>query len=105
MVRVQLVKLIIHDLLVYSFHVYRWLIKLLSMLDRWIKNFDWSGDKGSFLGCFAANLREVTVYEAKLTDLILAMEFSAQFSWRMIWLVTDSSSAVLAFKNQDLIPF
>jgi len=57
------------------------------------------------LCCFPANLGEVTVYEVEHTDLTLAMEFAAQFGWSMIWLETDSLSVVLAFKNQDLIPF
>ena len=42
--RVQLVKSIVHGMLVYSFHIYRWPIRLLKMLDRWIKQFIWSGD-------------------------------------------------------------
>ena len=35
--RVQLVKSIIHGMLVYSFHVYLWPRKLPKALDRWIK--------------------------------------------------------------------
>jgi hypothetical protein len=31
-------------MLVYSFHIYRWPARLLHMLDKLIKNFDWSGD-------------------------------------------------------------
>jgi len=42
--RVQLVKSIVHGMLVYFFHIYRWPVRLLQMLDRWIKNFVWSGD-------------------------------------------------------------
>jgi hypothetical protein len=42
--QVQLVKLIVHGMLVYSFHIYCWSIRLLKMLDRWIKKFNWSGD-------------------------------------------------------------
>jgi len=42
--RVQLVKSIIHGMLVYSFHVYMWPKRLLRMLDTWLKNFIWSGD-------------------------------------------------------------
>lgn len=41
---VHLVKSIIHGMLVYSFHIYRWLIKLLLLLDIWITNFIWSCD-------------------------------------------------------------
>ena len=42
--RVQLVKSIIHGMLVYSFHIYLWPRRLLRLLDSWIKNFIWSGD-------------------------------------------------------------
>jgi len=37
--RVQLVKSIVHGMLVYSFHIYRWPARLLKMLDKWIKKF------------------------------------------------------------------
>jgi len=37
---VQLVKSIIHRMLVYSFHIYLWLVELLNLLDCWIKNFN-----------------------------------------------------------------
>jgi len=42
--RVQVVKSIIHGMLVYSFHIYMRLRRLLHQLDSWIKNFIWSGD-------------------------------------------------------------
>jgi len=42
--RVQLVKSIIHGMLVYSFHVYFWPRRLLRLLDSWLKKFIWSGD-------------------------------------------------------------
>jgi hypothetical protein len=42
--RVQLVKSIIHGMLVYSFHVYLWPRRLLRLLDSWIIFFIWSGD-------------------------------------------------------------
>jgi len=42
--RIQLVKSIIHGMLVYSFHVYMWPCHLLKLLDSWLKNFIWSGD-------------------------------------------------------------
>jgi len=42
--RIQLVKSIIHGMLVYSFHVYMWPRRLLCLLDSWIKNYIWSGD-------------------------------------------------------------
>lgn len=42
--RVQLVKSIIHGVLLYSFRVYYWPISFLKSLDRCIRNFIWSGD-------------------------------------------------------------
>jgi hypothetical protein len=42
--RVQLVRVVIHGMLVYSFHVYTWPKALLKQMDRWILNFIWSGD-------------------------------------------------------------
>jgi hypothetical protein len=42
--RVQLVKSVIHGMLVYSFHIYSWPRTLIKTLDMWIRNFIWSGD-------------------------------------------------------------
>lgn len=48
---VQLVKSIIHGMLVYSFHVYIWPRRLLRLLDSWIKKI--YGAMMSFLTKFA----------------------------------------------------
>lgn len=42
--RVQLVKSVIHGMLLYSFQIYPWPVSLLSTIDTWIRNFIWSGD-------------------------------------------------------------
>ncbi|CAJ2645555.1 unnamed protein product [Trifolium pratense] len=42
--RVQIVKSIIHGMLIYSFMIYAWPISLLKDVDRWIRNFIWSGN-------------------------------------------------------------
>jgi len=60
--------------------------------------------RGSFMGAFACNLGEMSVYETEITGLIMAMEFAAQNNWTRLWLESDSSSAVNAFKNHSLIP-
>jgi len=59
---------------------------------------------GAFLGGFSSNLGEGTVLEAELTGLMLAMEFAASHNWSMLWLESDSSCAVHAFKNHSAIP-
>ena len=61
--------------------------------------------RGTFMGCFASNLGAISVFEAELQGIIIALENAARFNWKNIWVESDSSSAVLAFKNSDLIPF
>lgn len=42
--RVQLVRSVVHGMLLHSFMIYPWPFRLIKMLDRYIKNFIWSGD-------------------------------------------------------------
>jgi len=60
--------------------------------------------RGTFLGCFASNIGRLSVFEAELMGLIIAMESAASNSWDRLWLECDSSSVVDAFKNHSLIP-
>jgi len=59
---------------------------------------------GAFLGGFSSNLGLQTVFEAELTGLMLAIEYAASHNWSRLWLESDSSCAVLAFKNHAAIP-
>ncbi|XP_045822398.1 uncharacterized protein LOC123915305 [Trifolium pratense] len=52
--RVQLVRAIIHGMLIYSFHIYAWPQMLLKKIDRWIRNFIWSGDINTKKVCTVA---------------------------------------------------
>jgi hypothetical protein len=58
-----------------------------------------------FLGAFACNLGEVSVFEAEITGILLAMEYAVTHSWHNLWIECDSSAAVQAFKHIDIIPF
>ena len=60
--------------------------------------------RGTFLGGFASNLGDCSVFEAELTGLVIAMEFAALYNWPRVWLESDSASAVQAFKNPSSIP-
>jgi len=60
--------------------------------------------RGTFLGGFASNLGDCSVFEAELTGLVIGMEFAALYNWPRVWLESDSSSAVQAFKNPSIIP-
>jgi hypothetical protein len=42
--RAELVKSIVHNMLLYNFHIYQWPASLLADVDRWTRNFIWSGD-------------------------------------------------------------
>jgi ribonuclease HI len=57
------------------------------------------------MGAFASNLAEVSVFEAELTSILIAMEYAASHSWYSFWIECDSTSTVQALKNADIIPF
>jgi hypothetical protein len=42
--RVQLIKSVIQGMLVHSFSVYSWPVSLIKDLEKWMRNFIWSGD-------------------------------------------------------------
>jgi len=42
--RVELVKSIIHSMLTHSISIYSWPVSLLKDIEKWIRNFIWSGD-------------------------------------------------------------
>jgi len=42
--RVQLIKFLIHGMLTFSFCIYLWPVHMLKQLDKWFRNFIWSGD-------------------------------------------------------------
>jgi hypothetical protein len=42
--RIQLVKFVVQSMLVYSISIYSRPVSLLRSLEKWIKNFIWSGD-------------------------------------------------------------
>lgn len=56
------------------------------------------------LGGFTSNLSIVSVFQAEIMGLILAMEYASSNSWTRLWLESDSSSAVQAFHKPSLIP-
>lgn len=41
--RVQLVQSVVQSMLLYSFQVYSWPVSLLNLVDKWCRNFIWSG--------------------------------------------------------------
>jgi len=42
--RVQLVSYVIQSMLIHSIYIYSWPISLLKDIERWVRNFIWSGD-------------------------------------------------------------
>jgi len=56
-----------------------------------------------FVCCFAEPLGNSTSYLAELSGALRAIDLAYENSWTNIWLETDSSLVVLAFKNEDHI--
>lgn len=41
--KVQFIKSVFHSMLIYSFHIYAWPKSLLNEINKWLRNFVWSG--------------------------------------------------------------
>ena len=94
--RVQLVKSIVHGMLVYSFHIYRWPARLLHMLDRWIKKFVWSGDIYTRKICTISWKNVCRPFEAGGLDLKPTRDINASLLLHLSWkLFTQDSSCSL----------
>lgn len=63
-------------------------------------------DKDSkFILCFAENTGIGNSLHAELCGAMRAIELAHQYQWRSLWLESDSTLVVKAFKNQSLIPW
>jgi hypothetical protein len=49
--------------------------------------------------------RLMLVLEAEIHGFLLAMEYATQHQWSRLWIESESTSAVSAFKNPFVIPF
>jgi hypothetical protein len=83
--RVQLVKSIIHGMLVYSFHVYLWPHSLLKKLEKWIRNFIWSGDINTKKICTVAWKKVCTTYDAGGLDLRPLDKINSSLMLQLCW--------------------
>lgn len=60
---------------------------------------------GSLLGSFSCNISHSTVFYAEVYAFLLALEYAdQQHGWRNVWLESDSTSALMVFKNRSLVP-
>jgi len=59
---------------------------------------------GIFLCTFACNLGIDSIFSSKIQGFLFALEFAAQNGWSHIWLESDSTSALMAFKKPYVIP-
>jgi len=59
---------------------------------------------GTLLGAFTYNLGNSSVFTAEIHGFILALEYAAHNGWRNLWLESDSTSALIIFKNSSLVP-
>ena len=90
--RVQLVKSIIHSMLVYSFHIYMWPRKLLQRIDSWIKNFIWSGDILTRKVCTVSWKRMCHPWAAGGLDLKSTHLINESLMLQLAWQFTSGNS-------------
>ncbi|CAJ2673343.1 unnamed protein product [Trifolium pratense] len=55
--------------------------------------------------CFAQNTSQGSAFYAELCGAMSAIEIAHRFHWHQLWIETDSSLMVKAFKNDALIPW
>ncbi|CAJ2661751.1 unnamed protein product [Trifolium pratense] len=55
--------------------------------------------------CFAQNTSQGSAFHAELCGAMSAIEIAHRFHWNQLWIETDSSLVVKAFKNDALIPW
>lgn len=58
----------------------------------------------NFLTCFTENLGGCSAYHAELSAIMRATEIAFHRSWSNLWIESDSSLVVMAFKNDSMIP-
>lgn len=61
--------------------------------------------EANFLSCFAEPLGITTSYLSELNGALRAVEIAHQMGWRNLWLETDSSLVVMAFKSDSQVPW
>ncbi|GAU50559.1 hypothetical protein TSUD_180290 [Trifolium subterraneum] len=89
--RVQLVKSIIHGMLVYSFHIYAWPRNLLKKLDMWIRNFIWRGDVGMRIICTVTWKRVCCSHEEGGLDTWSLVKINDSLLLHRCWKLFSSS--------------
>jgi len=57
-----------------------------------------------YWGCFTRNLGHFWVIESEILGYILELEHAAQKGWLNVWLESDPTSALQAFKNAIMVP-
>ena len=99
--RVQLVKLVIHGILVYSFHIYQWPIRLLNMLDKLIKKIIWSGDIHTRKICTVSWKQVCLPWDSGGLDLKSTRSINSSLLLHLNWQVfTQDSPCSQLFQNR-----
>jgi hypothetical protein len=58
----------------------------------------------NFLSCFTENMGGGSAFHSELSVILRETEIAFQRGWKNMWIETDSSLAVMAFKNDSAIP-
>ncbi|PNY15137.1 hypothetical protein L195_g011827 [Trifolium pratense] len=89
--RIQLVRSIIHGMLIYSFHIYLWPKNILRKLDSWIRNFVWSGDVSTLKICTVVWKQVCVPFNAGGLDLHPLSNINSSLMLHLCWKLVLSS--------------
>jgi hypothetical protein len=89
--RVQLIRSVIHGMLIYSFHIYMWPKTLLKRLDSWIRNFIWSGDVNTRKICTVSWKKICSPYSAGGLDLRSLSNINSSLLLHLCWKLLSSN--------------
>ncbi|CAJ2657200.1 unnamed protein product [Trifolium pratense] len=89
--RVQLVRSIIHGMLTDSLQVYLWPISLLNRMEKWIRNFIWSGEVNTRMICIVSWKTVCLPYEVGGLDLCSLRKINTSLLLLLCWKFLSSN--------------
>ncbi|XP_042497584.1 uncharacterized protein LOC122076339 [Macadamia integrifolia] len=103
--RIELVKSVISGIPIHNFSVYWWPDETIKAVERWMRNFIWSGKAGAggvfrnenseILQSFRTFLGVHTKFEAEMIAVITGLEFARDMGITHLWIECDSVAVVL----------
>jgi hypothetical protein len=79
------------------------MINLYTGLQKCLRRDDFRNHKANFLCCFAENIGTKSAFMAEICGAMRAIELANCRNWKNLWLESNSTLVVMAFKSSILI--